>query len=1418
MNFKKIDDVEGSATERNSIESNPIEFKQFKIRVAVAGLLGISAPWFIGPANAGPGFGVDANGGTHNPTYYANSPAGTWTDWKGVAHASGTALRKFHDCLPMPGSTPANPCTNAWGDTPLNGYIPVATKDTSSYTGSDYYEIGIVEYTQKMHSDLPKATRLRGYVQIDRQRTNGGGNSTGSKGIALTYPDGTTIQVPKEKGIVAPSTVWDHTLVQPIVMMPVYAYDNPTYLGPVISATKGTPVRIKYSNLISTGAAGNLFIPVDKTLPGAGLGPDGTLDYPENRMAIHLHGGHTPWVSDGTPYQWTVPVGEANLVPGTTTYMQGASFQNVPDMAAPGQGSGTLYYTNDQPARLMFYHDHAVGITRLNVYVGAAAGYLINDKAGEGENYSGLQPLLPATQIPLVIQEKTFVPQDVLAIGAAPGQDALWDMTHWGQPGDLWFPHVYEVNQTPSSADGTNPVGRWDWGPWFWPIAPAQFALPTGAYGDVTTTPEAFMDTPLVNGVAYPTLTVDPAAYRFRILNAANDRMLNLGLYVAEPLSVAVTNGGRGYTAPVTVIANGTVVGTASVSPGAITDVTVTDTGSGYTATPNVTIAAPVAGGTAATARAVVGNINTTVGAIVGIVVTNPGSGYATGETPSVNIDHPSCSIGPGCSAASATATVAPAGTITGVTVTAPGTYTTPPAITFSPAPSGVGAIAATAYATLGTEVKMVNFDSSYVPPATISPDGNAAFPTTGGLLGTGWGQQDARVGGVPDPATAGPDIIQIGSEGGLLPALAVIPSTPINYEYNKRSVTVLNVLERGLFMGPAERADAIIDFCRYAGKTLILYNDSPAPVPAGDPRLDYYTNNPDQSATGGMASTLPGYGPNTRTVMQIKVNSGSCTPYDPAPLTAALPAAYGQILNVSGERYQEKPVVGETVYNQPFGMNFNDNYARISTGSGSEPNFTFQDGNPSHVALTLGNPGTGYTTAPTVTIGAPPAGGVQATATASLSVSAITVTNQGNQYTSTPTVSLSAPSLGGVQATARATVTNRRVTAITILNPGYGYAKAPTVTISGGGGNNAAAVATGKVTVATTNPPVPSGLRITNSGSGYISAPTVTLSAPTGTPNGVVAATAIASSLTSDMTSMPVLNKAIQELFESAYGRMNATLGIELPFAGVGQTTIPLAYIDPTTETIADGEIQMWKITHNGVDSHPVHFHLVNVQVINRVGWDGTLKPPHANELGWKETVVMNPLEDIMVAVRAKKPLLKFGLPESSRLMDPSQPVGMTTGFTQIDPVTGNPAVVSNQVANYGWEYVWHCHILGHEENDFMRPIKFTFASTIPAAPTGVTATAVTVSGVRVVNLAWTDPTPLATATAGAANNEVGFKIQRATNNGFTQNLTNLNAPANSTTFTDSTVVAGTRYYYRISTYNAAGSSANSVTVSLIP
>ena len=92
--------------------------------------------------------------------------------------------------------------------------------------------------------------------------------------------------------------------------------------------------------------------------------------YSENRATLHLHGGVTPWISDGTPHQWITPAGE------TTDYPKGVSVRNVPDMPDPGPGAETFYYTNQQSARLMFYHDHAWGITRLNVYAGEAAGYL----------------------------------------------------------------------------------------------------------------------------------------------------------------------------------------------------------------------------------------------------------------------------------------------------------------------------------------------------------------------------------------------------------------------------------------------------------------------------------------------------------------------------------------------------------------------------------------------------------------------------------------------------------------------------------------------------------------------------------------------------------------------------------------------------------------------------------------------------------------------------------------------------------------------------------------------------------------------------------------------------------------------------------------------------------------------------------
>ena len=118
----------------------------------------------------------------------------------------------------------------------------------------------------------------------------------------------------------------------------------------MISAQRDRPVRVKFINMLPTGSGGNLFLPVDTTLDGAGTGPlGGSTLYTQNRATLHLHGGFTPWISDGTPHQWITPAGE------NTPYPKGVSVQNVPDMPDPGPGAMTFFYTNQQSARLMWY-------------------------------------------------------------------------------------------------------------------------------------------------------------------------------------------------------------------------------------------------------------------------------------------------------------------------------------------------------------------------------------------------------------------------------------------------------------------------------------------------------------------------------------------------------------------------------------------------------------------------------------------------------------------------------------------------------------------------------------------------------------------------------------------------------------------------------------------------------------------------------------------------------------------------------------------------------------------------------------------------------------------------------------------------------------------------------------------------------
>jgi hypothetical protein len=107
-------------------------------------------------------------------------------------------------------------------------------------------------------------------------------------------------------------------------------------------------------------------------------------------------------------------------------------------------------------------------------------------------------------------------------------------------------------------------------------------------------------------------------------------------------------------------------------------------------------------------------------------------------------------------------------------------------------------------------------------------------------------------------------------------------------------------------------------------------------------------------------------------------------------------------------------------------------------------------------------------------------------------------------------------------------------------------------------------------------------------------------------------------------------------------------TPAIEAKYPFNGMTSLePLATLDDGT--------QIWKITHNGVDTHPIHFHLFDIQLVNRVGWDNIIRKPEPSELGWKDTVRVSPLEDTIVALRPILPKIPWGVPDSKA---PPRPV----------------------------------------------------------------------------------------------------------------------------------------------------------------
>ena len=147
----------------------------------------------------------------------------------------------------------------------------------------------------------------------------------------------------------------------------------------------------------------------------------------------------------------------------------------------------------------------------------------------------------------------------------------------------------------------------------------------------------------------------------------------------------------------------------------------------------------------------------------------------------------------------------------------------------------------------------------------------------------------------------------------------------------------------------------------------------------------------------------------------------------------------------------------------------------------------------------------------------------------------------------------------------------------------------------------------------------------------------------------------------------MDMQPKSIIENFDD-YGRMNALLGTELPFTNIlNQTSMPFKYIDPPTEVITPGDTQIWKITHNGVDTHSIHTHLIELAGNQPGGLGRGHNPAQPQRVGLEGNRADEPPgryhrgRQVQTAGDAPDPVLPFAVNHSNRLLDPTNPPGGT-------------------------------------------------------------------------------------------------------------------------------------------------------------
>lgn len=260
----------------------------------------------------------------------------------------------------------------------------------------------------------------------------------------------------RQGAVPVPKTnVWGYALSGSSNVSVVNPGPGATYPGPTLEMQRGTKLTVTFIN----GLGGVTFpanVPVDTTLEWANPGGLGGLA--PIPVVTHLHGSRVNTIpqdngrSDGGPLGWATP-GDA---------FKGSLFTKP------------YVFDNKQEAGALWYHDHALGITRTNVYMGLAGLYFLRDGNENALRNANVLPRYPY-EVPLILQDRMFLTD-----------------------GSLFYPSV------------ADPADNYPPGP--------------------THLPEFFGDTILVNGTAWPRLDVERRKYRLRLLNGSDSRFYTLSL------------------------------------------------------------------------------------------------------------------------------------------------------------------------------------------------------------------------------------------------------------------------------------------------------------------------------------------------------------------------------------------------------------------------------------------------------------------------------------------------------------------------------------------------------------------------------------------------------------------------------------------------------------------------------------------------------------------------------------------------------------------------------------------------------------------------------------------------------------------------------------------------------------------------